>query len=335
MALQEYQQILKGIRDKDYKPIYFLSGPESYFIDVITDYLDNNILDESEKAFNQTVVYGRDVQWDQLVETLKRFPMMAEKQVVIIKEAQNVRDLKNKLSAYLDHLVDSTILVVCYKYKTTSDRKFIQKIQSKGIYFVSKELREDKVPGWVIEYLRRRGFKMTNKASYLLTEYLGNELSKIANELEKLTLVLEKGTEINTHHIEENIGISKDYNAFELVNALGKKDQVKAYQIVNYFADNSKQHPLVLTIGSLFNYFSKVLGYHYLKDKSQGNAARELRIPPFFLKDYIQGAHSYPAGKCTHIIRDIRECDNKSKGIGNPSTPDGELLKELVYKILN
>jgi DNA polymerase-3 subunit delta len=312
-----------------------LSGPEAYFIDVITDYLEDHVLDESERAFNQTVVYGRDVEWDSLVETLKRFPMMSPYQVVIVKEAQSIRNMKEKLTDYLQHPVDTTILVVCFKYKTTSDKKLINLIKSKGIYFESKELREDKVPDWIIEYLRRRGFRVTQKAAYLITEYLGNDLGKVANELEKLTLVLEKGTEINTHHIEDNIGISKDYNSFELVNALSIKNHEKAFRIVNYFAQNPKQHPLVMTIGSLFNYFSKVLGYHYLRDKSQSNAASQLRIPPFFVKDYIQGARTYSAAKCAHIVRDIRETDNKSKGIDNPSTPDGELLKELVYKILN
>lgn len=335
MPLQEYQRVLKSIRDKDYKPIYFLSGPEAYFIDVISDYVQNNVLDESEQAFNQTVVYGRDVDWNQLVETLKRFPMMSEYQVVILKEAQNVRQLKEKLSDYLQAPTPSTIFVVCNKYKTTTDKKFINLIKAKGAYFESKELREHKVPDWIIEYLRRRGYKVSQKAAYLLTEYLGNDLSKVANEMEKLTLVLEKGTEITTHHIEENIGISKDYNSFELVNALSVKNQVKAYRIVNYFAHNSKQHPLVLTIGSLYNYFAKVLGYHYLKDKSPGNVASKLRIPPFFVNDYSQGARNYSAAKCAHIVRYIRECDNKSKGIENPSTPEGELLKELIFRILN
>ena len=335
MPINEYQRILKTIKDRDLKPVYFLSGPEAYFIDIISNYIEKNVLDEGEKAFNQTVVYGKDLEWDNLVETLKRFPMMASHQVVILKEAQSVNHLKDKLTEYLQNPVDTSILVVCYKYKTTTDKKFVSLLQSKGIYFVSKELREDKVPGWIVEYLRRHGFKITQKASYLLTEYLGNDLTKIANELEKLTLILEQGAEVNTQIIEENIGISKDYNAFELVNALAFKNQVKAYRIVNYFATNSKQHPLPLTIGSLFNYFSKVLGYHYLKDKNPKVAASELRIPPFFVQDYITGARNYSAAKCTHIIRDIRECDNKSKGIENPSTPWGELLKELVFKILN
>ena len=335
MPLKEYQRILKSVKDKDYKPIYFLSGPESYFIDVITEYIEKNVLDESEKAFNQSVFYGRDIQWDQLIETIKRFPMMSPYQVVILKEAQSVRNLKEKITEYLKSPVSSTILVVCYKYKTITDKKFIPLVQSKGVFFNSKELRDDKVPNWIVEYLRRRNFRITQKASYLLTEYLGNDLSKVANELEKLTLVLKEETEVNTHHIEENIGISKDYNSFELVNALSAKNEVKAYRIVNYFSQNTKQHPLVMTIGSLFNYFAKVLGYHYLKDKSTGNAASQLRIPPFFIKEYVEGARSYSAAKCAHIIREIRECDNKSKGIGNPSTPDGELLKELVYKILN
>ena len=231
--------------------------------------------------------------------------------------------------------MDTTVLVICYKYKTTADRKFLNLLQSKGIYFLSKELRENKIPDWVVEFLRRRKFRITQKASFLLTEYLGNDLSKISNELEKLTLVLEPGIEINTHHIEENIGISKDYNTFELVNALGRKDEVKAYQIINYFGDNPKQHPIPLTIATLFNYFGKILSLHYLKDKNPRNIASQLSIAPFFVDQYFEGARRYPAGKCAHIIRYIRECDNHWKGIESASMPEGELLKELIYKILN
>jgi len=339
MPLKEYQRVLKNVKDKDFKPIYFLSGPETYFIDVITDYIEKNVLTEEEKAFNQTIIYGKDVErkeeWNTVLEAIRRYPMMSERQVVIIKEAQVIKDLKQQLIDYLQNPMETTVLVVCFKYKTTNDKKLLALIKSKGIFFLSKELSEHKVPNWVSEFLRRKNFKITQKASFLLTEYLGNNLSKISNELEKLTLVLKPETEINTHDIEENIGISKDYNTFELINALGTKNHVKAYKIVSYFGANAKQHPIPLTIATLYNYFGKILSLHYLKDKNSRNVASQLGLPPFFVDQYINGARLYPPAKCAHIIRYIRECDNQWKGIGTTGMPDGELLKELIYKILN
>ena len=269
MPIKEFQRVLKNVRDKDFKPIYFLSGPETYFIDVITNYIEKNALSEEEKSFNQTIIYGKDVEkkddWNKVTAALKRYPMMSEKQVVIIKEAQVIKDLKEQLIEYLQNPMETTIFVVCYKYKTTTDKKLLSLIKSKGIFFLSKELSENKIPNWVSEFLRRRDFKITQKASFLLTEYLGNNLSKISNELEKLTLVLKPDSEINTKDIEENIGISKDYNTFELINALGTKNNLKAYKIAQYFGDNAKQHPIPLTIGTLFNYFGKILSIHYLE----------------------------------------------------------------------
>lgn len=339
MPLKEYQRVLKNIKDKDFKPIYFLSGPETYFIDVITSYIESNVLSEEEKAFNQTILYGKDIErkedWFSVLDAIRRYPMMSERQVVIIKEAQVIKDLKEQLIDYLKNPMETTVLVVCFKYKTTSDKKLMALIKSKGIFFLSKELSEKMVPNWVSEFLRRRNFKITQKASFLLTEYLGNNLSKISNELEKLTLVLKPETEINTHDIEENIGISKDYNTFELINALGVKNHAKAYKIVNYFGANAKQHPIPLTINTLYNYFGKLLSLHYLKDKNPRNVASQLGLSPYFINQYLDGAKVYGPAKCAHIIRYIRECDNKWKGIGATATPDGELLKELIYKILN
>ena len=339
MPIKEFQRVLKNVRDKDFKPIYFLSGPETYFIDVITNYIEKNALSEEEKSFNQTIIYGKDVEkrddWNKVTDSLKRYPMMSEKQVVIIKEAQVIKDLKEQLIEYLQNPMETTIFVVCYKYKTTTDQKLLSLIKSKGIFFLSKELSENKVSNWVSEFLRRRDFKITQKASFLLTEYLGNDLSKISNELEKLTLVIKPDTEINTKDIEENIGISKDYNTFELINALGTKNNLKAYKIAQYFADNAKQHPIPLTIGTLFNYFGKILSIHYLKDKNPRNIASQLGLNPFYVDQYINGARLYPPAKCAHIIRYIREADNQWKGIGASTIKDGEVLKELIYKILN
>ncbi len=333
MATIDYQQILKSIKQKNVKPFYFLSGTEPYFIDLISDYIEEKVLDESEKAFNQTVVYGRDVKWDELLEHLKRFPMMAEKQVVILKEAQSVNKLVDKLSLYLDQIVDSTIFVVCYKYKVTSSKSFIKKAQSKGIYFVSKPLYDNQIPSWIHNSLARKGFKISEKAALLLTEYLGSNLSVVANELHKLTITLEKGTEVNTHHIEENVGISKDYNIFELQDALSNHDVLKVNRIVNYYSENPKTHNIVVTLGGLYSFYARLMSFHYLAHKSQDEVIRKIGMSPYAAKMLIQAGHKIGPGRCYKALKLIRECDRKAKGINNPSTPPGSLLKELTFKL--
>lgn len=331
----DYQQILKSIKQGDVKPFYFLSGTEPYFIDLITNYIEATVLDESEKAFNQTIVYGKDVKWDELVESLKRYPMMAEKQLIILKEAQSIPKLTDKLIPYLNEIVSSTVFVVCYKYKTTTAKKFIQLAQSKGIFFESKELYENKIPDWISGYLARKKFNITPKASMLLTEYLGNNLSKIANELEKLTIALDAGTEINAEHIEENIGISKDFNIFELQDAIVQRDVLKANRIVNYFSDNSKNHPFVVTVGSLYSFYARLMAFHYLKDKSPDNIMQKLKVRFYPAQQIAIAGKKVGPKKCFQALRMLREYDRKSKGIDNVSTTDGELLKELAFKLLH
>ena len=242
-------------------------GDEPYFIDRISDYIESNVLDESEREFNQSVLYGRDVNVQQVISEAKRYPMMSDKQVVIIKEAQNIRNIE-ELESYVQHPLDSTILVLCYKYKTLDKRKtFPKTIAKSGVLFESKKLYENKVPEWITGYLKEKKYSAAPKAIQLLAEYLGADLGKIANELDKLMINLPPGTEINPDHIQQNIGISKDYNTFELNDALGKRDLVKAYRIANYFGENSKEHPLIVTIGTLYGYFVKVLTYSLLQDK--------------------------------------------------------------------
>ncbi len=333
MASTDYQQILKSIKEKDIKPFYFLSGTEPYFIDLICDYIENSVLDESEKAFNQTIVYGKDVKWDELVESLKRFPMMAEKQVIILKEAQSIQKLTDKLMPYLEHIVDSTVFVVCYKYKVTTAKKFISKAQSKGVYYVSKPMYENQIPEWIHNYLARKGFKITQKASMLLTEYLGSNLSTVANELHKLTIALDKGTEINTNHIEENVGISKDYNIFELQDSIAARDVQKLNRIVNYYGDNPKNHPLVLTIISLYGFYARLMSFHYLIHKSQDEAMKQIGMSFYAAKNLVRAAQQIGPGRCYNALKLLREYDQKSKGINNTSTSDGSLLKELAFKL--
>lgn len=331
----EYKEIIGDLKKKKYAPVYFLSGEEPYFIDLISDFAEKNILDETEREFNLQVLYGRDVNVDQIISEAKRYPMMSDRQVVIIKEAQNVRNIED-LEPYINNPLDSTVLVICYKYKTLDKRKaFPKTVAKKGVLFESKKLYDSKVPDWINGYLKQKGYSANPKATQLLKEYLGNDLGKIANELDKLMINIPAGSEITPDHIQNNIGISKDYNTFELNDALAKRDVLKANRIVNYFAANAKDHPFPMTIAALFSYFVKVLQYHYLADKSRESAARALGVNPFFLNDYIDASRNYPPVKIKTIIAVLREYDLRFKGVDNFSAEEGALLKEMVYKILH
>ncbi len=331
----DYLDIISDLKKKVYKPVYFLSGEEPYFIDQISDFIEKKVLDENEKEFNQTVLYGRDTDVATIVGEAKRYPMMSDKMVIIVKEAQNIRNIED-LDSYIANPLDSTILVICYKYKTLDKRKaFPKTVAKKGILFESKKLYDNKIPDWISAYLKDKKYTVSPKSSQLLTEYLGNDLGKISNELDKLMINLPPGTEITPDHIQMNIGISKDFNTFELNDALTKKDVVKANRIINYFAANSKEHPLVLTISSLNSFFVKLLRYHGLEDKSKESAAKALGVHPFFVGDYIAAAKNYPMQKLKAIAGYLREYDLRSKGIDNVSADDGALMKELIWKILH
>ena len=332
-----FEQILSDLKNKIYKPIYFLSGDEPYFIDLITKYIHDNILTDAEKSFNQTILYGKDTEAHTVINTAKRFPMMANYQVVIVKEAQNIKNIE-ELIHYANTPLKSTILVINYKYKTLDKRKKLYKAIDKiGILYESKKLYDNEVPAWINSYLKNKNRTIDPGAGMLLTEYLGNDLSKIANELEKLIITLPDGEyNINTSHIERNIGISKDYNNFELNKALTQKNVLKANRIVNHFSHNPKDNPFTLTISTLYHFYSKVLAYHFIKDKSnRRNIAATLKVNPYFVGDYEKAAKQYNPKKTVQIISLLREYDLKSKGFNNVSTSHGELLKELVYKILH
>ncbi|MDX9695597.1 MAG: DNA polymerase III subunit delta [Bacteroidales bacterium] len=332
-----FEQIISDLKNKIYKPIYFLSGEESYFIDLITKYIQDNALSENEKAFNQTIIYGKDVEIAAVINSAKRYPMMANYQVVIVKEAQNIKEIDDLVHYALNPL-KSTILVINYKYKTLDKRKKLYKaINDNGVLFESKKLYDNEVPGWINAYLKKKNRTIDPSAGMLITEYLGNDLGKIANELEKLIITLPSGeTNITALHIEKNIGISKDYNNFELNKALTQKNVLKANRIVNYFANNPKDNPLVVTISMLYSFFSKVLVYHFIKNKTnKQEVAATLKVNPFFVADYEKAAKQYTPKKLVEIIALLREYDLRSKGLNSENTPDGELLKELIYKIIH
>jgi DNA polymerase III subunit delta len=334
VALEEVKQIITDIKMGTIAPIYFLMGEEPYYIDGITQFIENNLLTEEEKGFNQMILYGREVSVEDIVSNAKRYPMMAERQVVIVKEAQNLTRTIDDLVSYAENPQPSTVLVICYKYKKLDKRKKLTKLlKQNGVLFESKKLYENQVPDWIRRVMKGKGYTITHKAAQMLTEFLGNDLSKVNNELEKLQLIIKPEDQITPEVVEENIGISKDFNNFELQNAIGAKDVKKAFGIVQYFAHNPKSHPLVITIALLYSFFSKLLKYHSLTDKSL--AASALGVSPYFIKDYQTAARNFPMKKVSTIITSIREVDMKSKGVGAANLPQGELLKELLFKIFD
>ena len=333
--MDEVKQLVNDIKSGNIKPIYFLMGEEAYYIDKISDFIQDNVLAEEEKGFNQMVLYGRDVSIDDIVGNAKRYPMMAERQVVIVKEAQNLSRTIEKLVTYAENPQPTTVLVVNYKYKKIDKRKALYKTVKKvGVVYESKKLYENQVADWIRRVLSPKGYSISPKAAQMLVEFLGTNLSKINNELEKLQLVIPKDTQISPELIEENIGISKDYNNFELRKAIGDKNVVKVHQIINYFADNPKDNPMVVTVSLLFNFFSQLLHLHGLNDKSPRNIASKLRVNPYFVNEYTNAARNYPMKKVSAVIATLREFDVKSKGVAANAVPQGDLLKELMVRIM-
>ena len=331
----KYTEIIASITEKSLQPVYFLMGDEPYYIDKLADAFSKNVLSDEEQEFNQVVLYGKDIETAQIIAEAKQFPFGAEKRVVIIKEAQHLTDIEI-LDSYLDTVQPSTILVICYKGKSVDKRKkFGKTLASKCVVFESKKLYENKIPEWINTYVNENGFNIDNSASAVLSEYLGADLSKITNELDKLMLAVNKQEQITTKLIEYHIGISKDYNVFELQNALGKKQVVKANRIINHFAANPKNHNIVPVMGSLFSYFQKIMVYHFLEDKSPKSAASVLKVNPFFVSQYQIAAKNYSKRQLFYIFEHLKDYDLKSKGVNNKSTTHEGLLKELIFKILH
>jgi DNA polymerase III subunit delta len=331
-----FEEIISSLNQKKYSPVYFLMGDEPYFADRICDFIESRILPDHEKAFNQTILYGKDVDAGQVTNYARRYPMMSEYQVVIVREAQNIKNIDD-LVFYVSKPLKSTILVLNYKYKKLDKRKKLYKeLEKNGVLFESKKLYEDKIPGWITKFLKEKGYDIHPTAALLLTDFLGSDLQKIVLELDKLMIIVGDGEkQITPAHIEENIGISKEFNNIELQKALVQKDALKVYRIVDYFDHNEKNNPFSVTIASLYFFFNKVLMYSLLQDKSKQTVAEQLQISPFFIADYQKAAKTYPPVKTVPIISFLREYDLKSKGSGNLSASSGDLLKELVYKIMN
>ncbi len=331
-----FSSLVNNLKSRQFHPIYLLEGEESYYIDTITDYIEKYVLTDAEKSFNQTIFYGKDTDFTTILNAAKRYPMMSDYQIVLVKEAQELKKW-DELESYAQNPLPSTILVFCYKYGKLDKRLKVAKyIEKSGLIFESKKIYDDKLPAWVSEYCIQSGYKISPKACVLIADYLGADLSKVANELDKLMLNLSKGSEIGVQEVENNIGISKEYNIFELNNALGARDVLKSNQILNYFAANEKENPMVVVLGSIFGYFSKLFLYHASQDKSKANLAATLKVNPFFISDYERAARNYTMNKTIQIISLLREYDVKSKGVNSTgNTTNTELMKELVYRILH
>ncbi len=333
--MTEVIKIVNDIKSKNFKPIYFLCGEETYYIDRISDLIENSVLTEDEKAFNQVVLYGRDTTVEEVVSTAKRFPMMSDYQVVVVKEAQNLARTFEKFEAYALNPQPTTVLVFAYRDKPDGRKKIFKTIKEKGVWFESKKLYDNQVPDWIVKVLKGQNYGIEPKAAAMLTEFLGTDLSKINNELDKLKIVYPAGHVFTPKNIEENIGFSKDFNVFELKSALAVKNQEKAYTIIHHFALNPKDNPVVVIAGQMFSFFAQLLHYHGLKDKSKFNAAKALGVNPYFIDEYATAARNYPMRKVSQIIEIIRDIDVKSKGVGSGGMKESDMLKEMVYKILN
>ena len=338
MAAETFDSLSADIKGKKFAPVYFLCGEEPFFIDAITDLIEQHALNDMEKAFNMSVLYGKDLNARLIMETCGRLPMMAERQVVIIKEAQALslkEEEEKQYLAYLKNPVKSTLLVFAWKHGTPDGRKSFGKEMKKAVYFESKPLYENQVAVWVKSWLSKKKYKIEDRAADILVEYTGNDLTKVANELEKLIISKQPGATITLDDIENGVGISKEFNVFELSNALAGRNKTKVYQIANYFVANPKNGPMVLILGQLQGFFGKVYLFHQNKNLGDKEIASVLKVNPYFIKDYKAAAKNYSEKKLEQVFYMLEEYDLRSKGVNNPSLKEGELLKELVTRILS
>jgi len=338
--MKEANQIVKSLKAGQYATCYFLHGEEPYYIDLISDIIEKNALDEAAKGFNQIILYGKDVKMSDVLNNAKRYPMMSDRQVVIVKEAQNILDLgkevgDKQLMNYLENPLPSTILVFCHKHKKLDKRKILYKtLEKHALVLTSNKLYDNQVPDWIRDYFAQKEYKITDKGVFMLSEYIGNNLERLANEIDKMLINFKEKVLIDDHIIQKYVGISKEYNAFELQKAVVLREITKANKIITYFEANPKNNPVIPIISILYNFFSKLLIVHSTNDKSDNNIAAVLNVNRFFVKDYLVAARNYPSQKVVSIIHDLSYADLQSKGV-NANLPDGQILKELVFKIMH
>lgn len=333
--------VLKDLKAKKFAPIYFLDGEESYFTDLITDYIEKHAIPEHEKGFNQLVMYGKDSQMNAIIGNARKFPMMAERQVVIVKEAQSISDFGKEdaqkiLTNYLNNPLPSTILVFAHKHKKLDGRSAIKKeIEKKSVYVNSEKVKDWKLTEWVEGYFRELGHQIEPKAAQLLADSIGNNLEVISNEVGKMLINFPEPTKFNAEHISKYIGINKEYNNFELTKAIGFRDVMKANQIIQYFIQNPKAHPIIPIFSLLYNYFSKIALIHRVGAMPDNQLASAIGVNPYALKEYSVAARNYKLGKVIDVFASIKEADLRFKGVDSGSMEQGEILRELVYKILH
>lgn len=337
--MKDIEIVLKSIKNKAFLPIYFIHGEEPYYIDLVTKHFENDVLEEDEKAFNQTLAYGKDTNYGEIFSLARQYPMMGNKQLIIVKEAQDLKldeEENNAFLSYLENPVSSTILVFAHKHKKLDSRKKVSKIlKDKGFLFGSDKIKDNQLPAWIQEEIARLGLKSAPNVNHILAEYLGSDLSRIANELGKLKMILKEGEILDNKVIEQHIGISKDFNIFELQKALATKNHDKALRIAYYMGKNKKTNPIQMSLGFLYKYFSEIIMYHTMIGQPHATIASEIGINPYFIKDYAEAARFYPLKHATRVISILREMDLKSKGLGVRQMEDEEIYIEMIYKIIH
>ena len=335
------EKILSDLKQGNYAPIYFMQGEEPYYIDLVSNYIEANALSETEKSFNQQILYGKDVKLNQVISAARSFPMMGQRQVVIVKEAQNLDEFNIKeydfslFENYLKSPQPSTVLVFCYKYKKLNKVKKITKtIMQHAVFLETSKLYENQMPDWIKAYVKAKGHSINRQALMLLTEYIGNNLERMSNEIDKVLVNFTSPAEINESLIQEYVGINKDYNVFELQSAISKGDALKANRIINYFAADSKKNPAIIAIAFLHGFFAKLLMLHQSPDKSERAICSIIGVSPYFAKEYVLAIRRYTPAKVIQNLAYVYEADLMFKGV-NATINDRELLKELVYKLMH
>lgn len=333
----DHKDVIKKIKGGDLAPVYLFHGDEPYYIDLLTNYIIDHVLDEEEKSFNQTILYGKDTEPQDLIDAANRYPMMAERQVVVLKEAQDMKGIGDALEHYVEKPVPTTILVLAHKYKKVDKRKsFYKSCKKNGVVFLSEKIKDWKLADWITKEGKSMKLEFSPKASNLVAEFLGNDPSKIHNEMNKLKVSFPDGVAVNDKIVEEYIGISKDYNMFELTNAITERDLLKAQKIVDYFNKNPKKGPLVAVVSSLFNFFSRLMAAHYIQTRTEQSVARQLKVHPFVAKKTIASLRWYPKKKIAQNLSILEEYDLKSKGVDTSNmVTDGQLMKEMVFRLMH
>ena len=332
--------ILSKLKKGEFAPLYFLDGDESYYIDEISDFIENNLLPENQKSFNQVVLYGKDLTLPELMNHARRFPMMHDKQVVIVKEAQEMKEWKSTtsleiLNKYLENIQESTVLVFCYKHKKINKNTAVYKKMAKvGVCFRSEKLRDYQLPKWLATYARTKNVKITEDATALMSEFIGTDLDRMTNEFDKILLNVDKSkVTIGVDHIKEYIGQSKEYDIFELSEAIATRNAFKAFRTINYFAENPKANPIFPIISYLYSYFTKLLLLHSASDRSDAALLKRLEVSPYMLKKYKLSSSHYSLGKIVACIGFLKEADLKSKGVGSPVISQSSILKDFLFRL--